>query len=76
MLKEGLILSALGVAIGVAGSFAATPLIAVFLYGVSAYDLVTWSLVSAFLMVVTLVATYIPGRRATQVDPMVALRCE
>ncbi|HXY07298.1 MAG TPA: ABC transporter permease [Terriglobales bacterium] len=76
MLKEGLTLSALGVAVGVAGSFAATPLIAAFLYGVKAYDLVTWSLVSAFLMVVTLVATYIPGRRATQVDPMVALRCE
>jgi len=76
MLKEGLILSALGVAIGVAGSFAATPLIAVFLYGVKAYDLLTWSLVSAFLMAVTLIATYLPGRRATQVDPMVALRCE
>ena len=76
MLKEGLILSSLGLAIGVAGSFAATPLIAAFLYGVKAYDLVTWSLVSVFLMAVTLLATYIPGRRATQVDPMVALRCE
>jgi predicted permease len=76
MLREGLILSSLGVAIGVAGSFAATPLIAAFLYGVKAYDLVTWSLVSVFLMGVTLLATYIPGRRATQVDPMVALRCE
>ncbi len=76
ILKEGLTLSALGVAIGVAASFAATPLISVFLYGVTPYDLLTWSLVSIFLMLVTFVATYIPGRRATRVDPMVALRCE
>ncbi len=76
MLKEGLILSSWGVALGVAASFAATPLIAAFLYGVKAYDLLTWSLVSLFLMGVTLVATYIPGRRATRLDPMVALRHE
>jgi putative ABC transport system permease protein len=76
MLKEGLILSSLGVALGVAVSFAATPLIAAFLYGVKPYDLLTWSLVSVFLMGVTLVATYIPGRRATRLDPMVALRHE
>jgi putative ABC transport system permease protein len=76
MLKEGLMLSSLGVAFGVAASFAATPLIAAFLYGVKAYDLLTWSLVSVFLMGVTLVATYIPGRRATRLDPMVALRHE
>ena len=76
MLKEGLILSSLGVALGVAASFAATPLIAAFLYGVKAYDLLTWSLVSVFLIGVTLVATYIPGRRATRLDPTVALRHE
>jgi putative ABC transport system permease protein len=76
MLKEGLILSSVGVAFGVAASFAATPLIASFLYGVKAYDLLTWSLVSVFLMGVTLVATYIPGRRATRLDPTVALRHE
>ena len=76
MLKEGLILSSWGVALGVAASFAATPLIAAFLYGVKAYDLFTWSLVSVFLIGVTLVATYIPGRRATRLDPMVALRHE
>jgi putative ABC transport system permease protein len=76
MLKEGLILSSLGVALGLAVSFAATPLIAAFLYGVKAYDLLTWSLVSVFLVGVTLVATYIPGRRATRLDPTVALRHE
>jgi len=76
MLKEGLTLSALGVVIGLTASFAAVPLLSVFLYGVKPYDPLTWSLVSAFLMAVTLVATYLPGRRATQVDPMVALRHE
>jgi predicted permease len=76
MLKEGLILSSVGVAFGVAASFAATPLIATFLYGVKPYDLLTWSLVSVFLIGVTLVATYIPGRRATRLDPTIALRHE
>ena len=76
MLKEGVTLSALGVAIGVAASFATTPQISVFLYGVKPYDPLTWSLVSVFLMAVTLVATYVPGRRAARVDPMVALRHE
>jgi putative ABC transport system permease protein len=64
------------VAIGVAASFVTAPLISVFLYGVKPYDALTWSLVSVFLMAVTLVSTYLPGRRATQVDPMVALRHE
>jgi putative ABC transport system permease protein len=76
MLKEGLILSSVGVVFGVAASFVATPLIASFLYGVKAYDLLTWSLISVFLIGVTLVATYIPGRRATRLDPMIALRHE
>jgi len=76
MLKEGLILSLFGVAIGVGASFAATPLIGAFLYGVKPYDTLTWSLVSLFLVGVTIVATYVPGLRATQVDPMVTLRQE
>lgn len=76
MLKEGLTLSSLGVALGVAASFAASPLIASFLYGVKPYDLLTWGLVSVFLLGITLVATYIPGRRATRLDPIVALRHE
>jgi hypothetical protein len=50
-------------------------MISAFLYGVKPYDLLTWSLASVFLMGVTLVATYVPGR-ATQVDPMVTLRHE
>jgi ABC-type antimicrobial peptide transport system permease subunit len=76
MLKEGLILSLLGAAIGVGASFAATPLIRAFLYGVKPYDPLTWSLVSLFLVSVTIVAIYVPGRRATKIDPMVTLRRE
>jgi ABC-type antimicrobial peptide transport system permease subunit len=76
MLKEGLIRSGLGIAIGLAASFGATPLIASFLYGVKPHDPVTFALVSLFLIGVAILATYIPSRQATKVDPMETLRNE
>lgn len=76
VLKEGLRLSLIGVAIGLAASFGATPVIAGFLYGVKPHDPLTLGLVSLFLIGITIVATYIPARRATAVDPMVTLRHE
>jgi putative ABC transport system permease protein len=76
VLKEGLVLSVIGVSIGLAASFAATPLIASFLYGVKPHDPLTLALVSLFLIGITIAATYIPARRATAVDPMVTLRHE
>jgi putative ABC transport system permease protein len=76
VLKQGLILSGLGVVIGLAVAFGSTPLISSFLYGVKPHDPLTLVLVSAFLIVVTILATYIPARRASRVDPMVALRYE
>lgn len=76
VLREGLVLSLGGVAIGLAASFAATPLIANFLYGVRAHDPMTLAAVSVFLIGITILATYIPARRATKVDPMVTLRHE
>ena len=76
VLKEGLLLSLIGVAIGLAASFEATPVIASFLYGVKPHDPLTLALVSLFLISVTVVATYIPACRATTVDPMVTLRHE
>ena len=76
VLKEGLILSLTGVAIGLAGSFGATPVLSNFLYGVKAHDPLTLTLVSLFLVGITILATYIPAFRATKVDPMVTLRHE
>ena len=76
VLKEGLILSSAGVAIGLAGSFGATPVLSSFLYGVKAHDPLTLTLVSLFLLGITIAATYIPALRAAKVDPMVTLRHE
>jgi predicted permease len=76
VLRQGMVLSLVGVMIGVAGSFAATPLLARFLYGVKAHDLLTLVVVSSLLMAVTSVASYVPARHATKIDPMQALRHE
>ncbi len=73
---QGMKLTALGLTIGLACAFAGTWLMSSFLYGVSALDVVTFSGVSLLLALVALLACYIPGRRATKVDPMIALRCE
>jgi ABC-type antimicrobial peptide transport system permease subunit len=74
VLRQGLILSALGVAIGVIVSFAATPLLSSFLYGVHPHDALTLLLMSGFLIAITVLATVLPAHRATKVDPMMALR--
>jgi len=76
VLSEGFVLSLAGVAIGLAGSFGATPLLSDFLYGVKAHDPLTLTLVSLFLIGITILATFIPAFRATKVDPMVTLRHE
>jgi putative ABC transport system permease protein len=74
VLGQAMLFSSIGVMIGVAGSFAAVPLLARFLYGVRPHDVLTLVLVSSLLIVVTLIASYIPARRATQIDPMKTLR--
>jgi ABC-type antimicrobial peptide transport system permease subunit len=71
-----MVLSLIGVMVGIAGSFAATPFLAKFLYGVKPHDLLTLFLVSSLLMAVTSVASYVPARHATKIDPMQALRHE
>ncbi len=73
---QGLKPAALGLGIGLACAFAGTRLMSSFLYGVSALDTVTFAGVSLLLALVALLACYIPARRATRVDPMIALRCE
>jgi predicted permease len=76
VIKKGLTLILVGLVIGVAGALALTRVIASQLYGVSATDPATFMGVSLFLTVVALLASYIPARRATRINPMVALRYE
>jgi len=76
MLGQGLNLTTRGLTMGVGASFLATRWMATSLYGVSARDPLTFAGVSFLLAVVALAACYIPARRATRVDPMVALRYE
>ena len=76
VLRQAMVLALISVVVGLAGSFVATPLLANFLYGVKAHDWVTLLLVSSLLMAVTIVASYIPARHATKIDPMRTLRHE
>jgi putative ABC transport system permease protein len=76
VLRQAMVLCVTGVAIGLVSSFAATPLLAEFLYGVKAHDMLTVVLVSLFMMGVTFVASYVPARHATKIDPMRTLRHE
>ncbi|MGC2803386.1 MAG: FtsX-like permease family protein, partial [Candidatus Acidiferrum sp.] len=76
VLTEGARLAAIGLALGLAGSLAATRLIATMLFGVKPTDPLTFAAVAVILASVSLAACYIPARRATRVDPLVALRYE
>jgi putative ABC transport system permease protein len=76
VMREGLMLIAIGLAIGMASAWAATRLIAGFLHGVSPTDPLTFAAIGLLLTSVTSLACWIPARRATKVDPMVALRYE
>ena len=76
VLRQGAKLALIGVAIGVCAAFALTQLMRNLLFGVTAYDPVTFVAVAVLLVVVVLLASYIPARRAMLVDPVVALRYE
>jgi putative ABC transport system permease protein len=75
-LKQGLKLAGIGVVIGLSVSLAMTRLIKSIIFGVSATDTFTFLATTLLLSLVTLLACWIPARRATKVDPMIALRCE
>jgi len=74
--RQGMTLTTSGIVAGLAGALAATRVMQSLLFGVSASDAATFSMVAALLAAVAMIASYVPARRATRVDPMVALRDE
>jgi ABC-type antimicrobial peptide transport system permease subunit len=76
VLTDGGRLVLMGIGIGLAAAFGLTKLIKSFLYGVEAADPFTFVAVAVLLSLVALAACYVPARRATRVDPLIALRYE
>jgi putative ABC transport system permease protein len=76
VLRQGLVLTGVGVAAGLVGAAALTRLMASLLFGIGATDAVTFSTVPLVLIAVAFLACYLPALRATRVDPVVALRNE
>jgi len=74
--RQGLLLAGIGAALGLAAAAGLTRLMSSLLFGVTALDPLTYAAVSVLLLVVAILASYIPARRAASVDPVSALRAE
>jgi ABC-type antimicrobial peptide transport system permease subunit len=75
-LRHGLLLAAAGIALGIGVAAGLTRVMSAFLFGVGPMDPMTYAVVSGALAAVALLATYLPARRASRVDPIVAMRAE
>ncbi|HJX83521.1 MAG TPA: FtsX-like permease family protein, partial [Candidatus Angelobacter sp.] len=76
VVRQGMTLALVGVAIGLAASFILTRFMSSLLFGVNATDALTFTAIPLLLTLVALTASYVPARRAAGIDPMIALRCE
>ena len=76
VIRQGMWLVLIGVVIGMAASLAVSRLLKSFLFGLSTTDPMTFGIILLLLATVALLACYVPARRATKVDPMIALRSE
>lgn len=76
VLRQSIVLTAVGISLGLAGAAAVTRYLEGMLFGLTPLDLTTFIAVSVIFALVAAGAAYVPARRATKIDPLVALRCE